>query len=127
MIDTGPLPKISRSKMSDRLAGGSTEKRSTRFPWLASQKALVAESVVFPSPPLPPNMMYRRSGWLSNTALSDMRPPMYRQPAPALSPRPDPAATTRCIFSPTRSASPSYQDIGHVPLAQYQPTPAGNL
>src|SRR5712691_11100753 len=58
--------------MSERLACGSTENRSTRLPWLASQKALVAERVVFPSPPLPPNMMYRRSGWLSKTALSDM-------------------------------------------------------
>jgi hypothetical protein len=25
-----------------------------------------------PSPPLPPNMMYRLSGWLSNTVLSDI-------------------------------------------------------
>jgi hypothetical protein len=57
MIGTGPRPKMSRSKMSERLACGSTEKSSTRLPWLASQKALVAESVVFPSPPLPPNMM----------------------------------------------------------------------
>src|SRR5437667_5679318 len=72
MIGTGPLPKMSRWKMSERLACGSTENKSTRLPWLASQKALVAERVVFPSPPLPPNMMYRRSGWLSKTALSDM-------------------------------------------------------
>ncbi len=71
MIGTGPLPKMSRWKMSERLAWGSTEKRSTRLPCRASQKALVAESVVLPSPPLPPNMMYRRSGWLSNTVRSD--------------------------------------------------------
>ena len=29
MISTGPLPKMSRLKMSDRLACGSTEKTST--------------------------------------------------------------------------------------------------
>jgi len=57
MIETGPLPKMSRWKISDRLACGSTEKSRTFFPWLASQKAAVADRVVFPSPPLPPNMM----------------------------------------------------------------------
>jgi hypothetical protein len=47
---------MSRWKMSERLACGSTEKSRTRLPWLASQNALVAESVVLPRPPLPPNI-----------------------------------------------------------------------
>src|SRR5712692_2717420 len=99
MIGTGPLPKMSFWKMSERLAWGSTEKRSTRLPWLASQKALVAESVVLPSPPLPPNMMYRRSGWLSNTARSDMGGP----------------------------ARPSAQHVRDVALAEHPALPTGDL
>jgi hypothetical protein len=54
---TGPLPKMSRWKMSVREAWGSTEKTRTFFPWLASHQAVAAEKVVLPSPPLPPNMM----------------------------------------------------------------------
>ncbi len=37
MILTGPLPKMSFWKMSDRLACGSTEKTSTFLPCEASQ------------------------------------------------------------------------------------------
>ena len=37
MIWTGPLPKMSRWKMSERLAWGSTEKTSTRLPLRANQ------------------------------------------------------------------------------------------
>jgi len=55
-ISTGPLPKMSRWKMSERLAWGSTENTSTLFPRRASHQAVAAENVVFPSPPLPPNM-----------------------------------------------------------------------
>src|SRR5574341_576030 len=113
--------------MSDRLACGSTEKRSTRLPWLASQKALVAESVVLPSPPLPPNMMYRRSGWLSNTVLSDIAPPIYWVRAPGLSPCPHPAATLRSALSGARSGALSPEDVGDVALAKHAALPAGDL
>ena len=57
MIFTGPLPKMSFWKMSLSEACGSTEKTSTLCPCCASQKAVAAEKVVFPRPPLPPNMM----------------------------------------------------------------------
>src|SRR6266480_1308384 len=127
MIGTGPLPKMSRWKMSERLACGSTEKRRTRLPWRASQKALVAERVVFPSPPLPPNMTYRRSGWLSNTCLSDMTSPFYRVRAPGLSPRPHPAATTQGDPASARSEVVSTEDVGHVALAQHPALPARDL
>src|SRR2546429_231394 len=127
MIGTGPLPKMSRWKMSERLACGSTEKRRTRLPWRASQKALVAERVVFPSPPLPPNMTYRRSGWLSNTCLSDMTSPFYRVRAPGLSPRPHPAATTQGDPARARSEVVSTEDVGHVALAQHPALPARDL
>src|SRR2546422_6077825 len=71
MIFTAPLPKMSCWKMSDRLACGSTEKTSTRLPCWASQKAVAAENVVLPRPPLPPNMTYRRSGCARKTPASD--------------------------------------------------------
>ena len=57
MILTGPLPKMSRWKMSVSEAWGSTENTSTFLPCFASQYAVAAENVVLPSPPLPPNMM----------------------------------------------------------------------
>src|SRR5713226_6632953 len=97
MIETGPLPKISRRKMSERLACGSTENSRTFFPWRASQNAHVADSVVFPKPPLPPNMIYRRSGWLSNTSRNDM------------------------------GCGGSAQGVGDVFLAQHAPFPRGDL
>jgi hypothetical protein len=56
VICTGPCPKMSRSKMSDRLAWGSTENTSTRWPCSASQYPVAAENVVLPRPPLPPNI-----------------------------------------------------------------------
>src|SRR6266545_3879306 len=60
-IWTWPLPKISCWKMSERLAWGSTENTSTLLPCRASHQAVAAENVVFPSPPLPPNMTVRGS------------------------------------------------------------------
>src|SRR5918996_3438017 len=74
MIFTGPWPKMSRWKMSDRLAWGSTENTKTFCPRLASHHPVAAENVVFPSPPLPPNMMYRRSGCSSNVLASEVAP-----------------------------------------------------
>jgi hypothetical protein len=56
MIFTGPLPKMSCWKMSERLAWGSTENTSTLWPCRASQNAAAAEKVVLPRPPLPPNI-----------------------------------------------------------------------
>jgi hypothetical protein len=50
VISTGPLPKMSRLKMSVSEACGSTENTSTFLPWLASQYAVAAENVVLPSP-----------------------------------------------------------------------------
>jgi hypothetical protein len=47
---------MSFSKMSVSEACGSTEKTSTFFPCFASHQAVAAEKVVFPSPPLPPNI-----------------------------------------------------------------------
>ncbi len=75
MICTGPLPKMSRLKISVSDAWGSTENTSTFLPWLASQYAAAAEKVVLPTPPPPPNMMYRRSGCCRNMSLKPIIAP----------------------------------------------------
>ena len=53
----GPFPKMSRSKMSLRLACGSVEKhRTLRFRFDAMKWLRPAEHVVLPSPPFPAKM-----------------------------------------------------------------------
>src|SRR5207302_5527812 len=58
--------------MSDSDAWGSTEKTSTLWPFRARWYAVAAENVVFPSPPFPPNMMYRRSGLSVNIRVREI-------------------------------------------------------
>src|ERR671914_1851691 len=74
MTCTGPLPKMSRWNMSERLAWGSTLKTRTRLPCCASQKPVAALKVVLPRPPLPPNITYRRSGCSRKKSASDSVP-----------------------------------------------------
>src|ERR671919_154421 len=115
MIFTGPCPKMSRSKMSDRLACGSTEKTRTLWPCCASQNAAAAENVVLPSPPFPPNITYRRFGCSRNTAASEPAPSVCGSAPPDVSP---------CVSIALPS---SEHRVGQVLLAQHPALPRRDL
>src|SRR6266508_2988686 len=116
MIFTGPLPKMSCWKMSDRLAWGSTENTSTLWPRRANQEAVAAENVVFPSPPLPPNITYRRSGCCSKNAAKEVWPSFGVSSEPAAS-----------DSGPWVIPWLLEDGVGNVPLPQHAPLPCGDL